>query len=174
MNFLIIDTSTDQSFAALHTESELIVQRLPPVKQSQSLLPAVEKLLENEEIAFIAVGTGPGAFTGTRVGVMAAKTLAFALGIPILPFCSLKIFTPDEEGPFTLVGDAKSRGSYLLKGIRSNGTIQYEPPYLGEKRALSSELNLPFLATYLQEKFQRSGPLSHREISVSYLIDLEQ
>lgn len=43
------------------------------------------------EIGVVAVDTGPGLFTGLRVGVAAAKGFAFALGVPMVPICSLDL-----------------------------------------------------------------------------------
>ncbi len=55
---------------------------------SQALLPLIEKLLKSRKLEFkdleeIEVETGPGSFTGLRVGVSVANALGFALGIPI-------------------------------------------------------------------------------------------
>lgn len=173
MNFLMIDTSTEKSFIALYKNGELKVEHLPPKKQSQTLLPAIENLLENEEIEWIAIGIGPGSFTGTRVGVMTAKTLAFAKNIPLLPFCSLKIFTPDADGPFTLHTDAKSQGVYVLKGEKTGRSASYLSPTVAKEGGpLSTTLNLPFLASYLLEKFNRCGGVSHQKITVAYSASL--
>lgn len=170
MNFLVIDTSSPQSFVALCKEGVLSTIPLPPLKQSQSLLPAIEKLVENgPPLTFIAIGTGPGSFTGTRVGVMAAKALSFSLKVPLLPFCSLKIFTPSTDGPFALIGDAKSRGSYILEGVKDGENITYFIPKIGEKKAPSTSLNLPFLKAFLQDKFHQNGGSSHKEVAISYL-----
>jgi tRNA threonylcarbamoyl adenosine modification protein YeaZ len=173
MNFLIIDTSSPQSFVALSRRDKLIIEHLPPLKQSQTLLLAIEKLLENTVIDFIAIGTGPGSFTGTRVGVMAAKALSFSKGISLLPFCSLKIFTPCEDGPFTLYGDAKSRGFYALTGEKAGGSIVFDSPRLVAEGSVSSALNVPILKQYLIEKFHKTPLSDHTEIIVSYLLELE-
>jgi len=174
MDFLIIDTSSPHSFVALCKNGDLIIDHLPSMKQSLTLLPAIEKLLGNGSIDFIAIGTGPGSFTGTRVGVMAAKALAFSKKIPLLPFCSLKIYTPENEGPFTLCTDAKSLGFYKLDGEKSKNGTSYGSPYLSTGGAVSTTLNLSHLALFLQEKFSQSAPLCHGEIKISYLLDLEQ
>lgn len=55
---------------------------------SQKLLPFIENILEKEgkkieDISEIEVATGPGSFTGLRVGVSVANTLGWALGIPV-------------------------------------------------------------------------------------------
>lgn len=55
---------------------------------SQVLLPMIEKLLKNNDLDFkdlqgIEVETGPGSFTGIRVGVSVANSLAYSLGTPV-------------------------------------------------------------------------------------------
>ncbi len=55
---------------------------------SQVLLPLIEKLLdknnlEKKDLSGIEVNTGPGSFTGIRVGVSVANALGFSLGIPV-------------------------------------------------------------------------------------------
>jgi tRNA threonylcarbamoyl adenosine modification protein YeaZ len=58
-------------------------------RHSQELLPAVTRLMDRTglrlaDLAGIVVGTGPGAFTGLRVGLATAKTLAHELGRPVV------------------------------------------------------------------------------------------
>jgi hypothetical protein len=58
-------------------------------RHSQELLPAIERLLAGanlqlRDLAGVVVGTGPGAFTGLRVGLATAKTLAHELGVPVV------------------------------------------------------------------------------------------
>lgn len=55
---------------------------------SQALLPLIDKLLKSQTLKFsdlkgIEVETGPGSFTGLKVGVSVANSLGFALGIPV-------------------------------------------------------------------------------------------
>ncbi|MDN3508858.1 MAG: tRNA (adenosine(37)-N6)-threonylcarbamoyltransferase complex dimerization subunit type 1 TsaB [Candidatus Neptunochlamydia sp.] len=173
MKFLIIDTSGPDSFVCLwdhETSATCKTKLLPPLKQSQTLLPAIQELLEGQTIDFITIGTGPGSFTGTRVGVMTAKTLAFALKIPLIPFCSLKIHTPNEEGSFVLFSDAKSSGTFALEGVRTSETTSFQKPYIKEgKEPLSKGLNLPFLGKYLLGKFLESDGDFSPEVQVCYL-----
>lgn len=168
--FIIVDTSGPDSFVALSKNGRLLVEYLPPMKQSETLLPAIQKLLENEVIDFIAVGTGPGSFTGTRVGVMTAKTLAFAKNLPLLPFCSLMLYTPNKEGPFTIYTDALSGKCYALSGNRTKEGITYEAPKMIQgNHELSKKLNLDFLGKHLFNKFIDNRGISKEKTEVYYL-----
>jgi len=61
----------------------------------------------------IAVGTGPGSYTGIRVGAALAKALAFGWQIPIFGFCSLVAFAPDAS-QWAVLADARTGGFYTL------------------------------------------------------------
>lgn len=55
---------------------------------SQALLPTIVKILKRNKVSFkdlsgVDVATGPGSFTGTRVGVAVANAMGFALNIPV-------------------------------------------------------------------------------------------
>jgi tRNA threonylcarbamoyl adenosine modification protein YeaZ len=168
--FLIIDTSGPDSFVALWKKEELTVEHLPPMKQSKTLLPAIQKLLENGSIDFIAIGTGPGSFTGTRLGVMTAKTLAFAKGLPLFPFCSLMIYTPNQEGPFTIYTDARSQKLYTLSGTRTQEGATYKDPTIIEgNQEVSTNLNLPFLGSFILKKFINKDIVFNENAEVCYL-----
>jgi tRNA threonylcarbamoyladenosine biosynthesis protein TsaB len=93
---LAIDTSTAWCSVALSLgdKSPILRHELVSAGASQLLLPLVEKLLEDanvrlSELDAIAVGIGPGAFTGVRLGVAAVQGLAVSCDLPILPVASL-------------------------------------------------------------------------------------
>ena len=89
---LAIDSATTRVVVAVGTLSGdlLDVTDWPAgYRHGETLLPAIVALLERLELApsspaAIVVGTGPGAFTGLRVGIATAKGLAHALGVPII------------------------------------------------------------------------------------------
>jgi tRNA threonylcarbamoyladenosine biosynthesis protein TsaB len=94
MWILLINTSQSESYVSLFQGVTLISERRSLERdQSAFLLPAIDFLLTSsqisiENVSFIAICTGPGSFTGTRIGVMTAKTLSYALSIPLIPFSS--------------------------------------------------------------------------------------
>ena len=89
---LAMDTATTKIVLALGTLSGDPVAAtswLAGYRDGETLLPALERLLadqgiERSQLAAIVVGTGPGAFTGLRVGIATAKGLAHGLGRPIV------------------------------------------------------------------------------------------
>lgn len=64
------------------------------------------------DLGAVAVGLGPGPFTGLRVGVMTAAALADALGVPAYGCCSLDAVDPWGDGPRVVVTDARRREVY--------------------------------------------------------------
>jgi tRNA threonylcarbamoyl adenosine modification protein YeaZ len=117
----IESASTDLSLALAEPDGSLIAvdgwsstQRGGP-----ELLPLLSALLGNherrlDETSALAVGIGPGSFTGLRVGMSLAKGLAFALGRPIVGVPSLAAWLDSEEGTVAAVGRAGAREGYLL------------------------------------------------------------
>jgi tRNA threonylcarbamoyladenosine biosynthesis protein TsaB len=93
-----IETSTPQTAVALGGEQGIIAAALlaSRVPNHEVVMPGIEHLLDwsgvsPSAITGIAVGLGPGLFTGMRVGIATAKTLAQALSVPIVGFASLDV-----------------------------------------------------------------------------------
>ena len=90
-----IDTSTPQTSIAIGGDGGVLARAsIAGRARQESVTPALEQLLawadlDIDRIGGIAVGIGPGLFTGLRVGVETAKTLAQVLGVPIVGISSL-------------------------------------------------------------------------------------
>ncbi|MBI2599395.1 tRNA (adenosine(37)-N6)-threonylcarbamoyltransferase complex dimerization subunit type 1 TsaB [Candidatus Daviesbacteria bacterium] len=87
---LHIDTKDQKIVRLSLKDKDKIIKTLSEENEygSQVLLPLIEKLLKEEKLEYkdlkgIEVETGPGSFTGLRVGVSVANALGFALRIPV-------------------------------------------------------------------------------------------
>jgi tRNA threonylcarbamoyladenosine biosynthesis protein TsaB len=90
MNTLFIDTSNNKEiFVRLIINDQIFEKKLAQEKtRAEEVLILVDELLKEhqfplEKLDTIKVNTGPGSFTGLRVGVAIANALSFSLGIPI-------------------------------------------------------------------------------------------
>lgn len=108
MKCLAFETTTDTASIALADESGLIAEYdfAHRMDLSRRLMPSVMALLadcgtEMRQVEAIGVSIGPGSFTGLRIGVVTAKTLAQTLGVPIAGIVTLDLlaqqldFLPD-------------------------------------------------------------------------------
>lgn len=98
MLVLAIETSTPQSSVAIGSEQGVVASALVArgASYNEFLLPAIRFCLEETGLGFrnlsgVAVGLGPGLFTGMRVGVATAKAVAQALSVPIVGMSSLDL-----------------------------------------------------------------------------------
>ena len=83
------------------------------------LAPAIARVLSDagatiHDVTDIAVGVGPGPFTGLRVGVVTALTLGASLEVPTHGVCSLDVLAADvaSDGPFLIATDARRKEVY--------------------------------------------------------------
>jgi tRNA threonylcarbamoyl adenosine modification protein YeaZ len=175
----IIDTSTDYNLIALANEEGILAERsLPPSSQpSRFLALSINTLLTEHSMTFqdlhwIGIGIGPGSFTGTRCGVMIAKSLGYGLNVPLLPFCSLALFIPQQEGPFNILSDAKSGMFYSLKGEKKGKHLRLNAPTLvqGKQECIfPMKCNLSLLHSYLYAQAKEKKFMSPIEVNVLYL-----
>jgi tRNA threonylcarbamoyladenosine biosynthesis protein TsaB len=93
---LALDTSSSTMGAALLADTRLVVERSNHAERDHSvrLLPMIEDMLANAgvhpgELSAIAAGVGPGSYTGVRIGVTVAKTMAWARQVPVAGVSSL-------------------------------------------------------------------------------------
>jgi len=112
---LAFDTATGVATSALVQDGETLGERagLPG-----RLLQDVHELLIEAgtappELGGIAVGTGPGSFTGIRVGLAAARALAFALEVPVAGVSTLDVLAAGAPGALPVI-DARRREVFTL------------------------------------------------------------
>ncbi|GGP16720.1 tRNA (adenosine(37)-N6)-threonylcarbamoyltransferase complex dimerization subunit type 1 TsaB [Oceanobacillus neutriphilus] len=97
MKILAMDTSNQVLSVALLDDKQLIGEITTNIAKNHSvrLMPAVEKLMKDvnvkpSELDRIIVAQGPGSYTGVRIGLATAKTMAWALDIPVIGVSSLE------------------------------------------------------------------------------------
>jgi tRNA threonylcarbamoyladenosine biosynthesis protein TsaB len=145
MVVLGVDSATADAVVGVTAEGEIVreVQVDPGPdgrpRHAQVLLPEIERSVEAaggwEEIDRIAVGVGPGSFTGLRIGISTARALAQAREIPIVAVGSLTALgrgiasSPEGSGrPVLPVIDAR-RGE-AFAALIENGGSELWPPFV--------------------------------------------
>lgn len=118
---LALDTSTPAVTVAMHDGEKVVAElvRVDARRHTELVAPSVADALaeagaERGDLSRIVVGVGPGPFTGLRIGLVTARTLGAALGIPVDGVCSLDIVAAavEADGPFVVVTDARRREVY--------------------------------------------------------------
>jgi tRNA threonylcarbamoyl adenosine modification protein YeaZ len=147
---LAIDTSTPAVTAALHDGSRVLAEStvVDARRHGEQLVPRVQEVLRAAgrtpaDVTVVAVGVGPGPFTGLRVGVVTALTLGAALGVPVHGVCSLDAWSWGAASlglrePFAVVTDARRKevywAAYAAPGQREDG------PGVGRPADVAAEL----------------------------------
>lgn len=114
MLILAFDTATDRATSALVADGEVLGER---VSKASTLLEAVDALLRQAgahatDLDALAVGVGPGSFTGTRIGLAAARGLALALDIPAAGVSTLAALAAGAPGAEPVI-DARRREIFV-------------------------------------------------------------
>jgi tRNA threonylcarbamoyladenosine biosynthesis protein TsaB len=138
VNVLGIDTATPASAACVlrsdgeSFEAEPAAERLlERPGHASELMPAVVDCLERsglawEELDAVAVGVGPGTFTGLRIGVTTARALASAHGLELRPVSSLAALAWGIEGASRLAAIDARRGE-VFTALYDGGEQVWEP-----------------------------------------------
>ncbi len=112
---LFIDTHLNDIIIILENNNEIIRKRIINEKKQSStiIISTIEEILKDVKPDSIIVVNGPGSFTGVRLGVTIAKTLAYTLDVPIRTITSLEciaICVKDEE---RIVGFNANNGYFI-------------------------------------------------------------
>jgi len=125
---LALDTSTPRAAVALSRAdgSVLVAPPDPATRHGRGLVPSIRDLLAAaglrvDELGGIAVGLGPGSYTGLRVGLMAAKTLAYASSLPLVGLDSLELVARGADASAVAVSADAQRGDRHVAIFRRDG-----------------------------------------------------
>lgn len=159
MIYLGIDTSNSPLTVALMKDENVLVEETTNLKINHSLtaMPAVEEMMEKAKISpadltHIAAARGPGSYTGVRIGLTIAKTLAWSLKIPLHTVSSLKVLAANGryfDGLVCPIMDAR-RGTVftgLYVGSDLSTVIEDQHSDLSEFLVRVKELNQSVLFT---------------------------
>jgi tRNA threonylcarbamoyladenosine biosynthesis protein TsaB len=133
MNLLAIETVTECCGVALLAGDRLFERsEIAPRRHAELLLPMCEDVLaeaaiRRRDLDVVAVGRGPGAFTGVRLAISAAQGIALALAIPVVPVSSLTALAmqaPDEGFDILAVVDARMGEVYAGRFRRVGGLVE--------------------------------------------------
>jgi tRNA threonylcarbamoyl adenosine modification protein YeaZ len=134
---LAFDTATPAVTAAVHDGERVLAESttLDARRHGELLMPAVTAVLSQAgatlgDVTAVAVGTGPGPYTGLRVGLVTARALGAALGVPVHGVCTLDALaraavTPAAGREYLVATDARRKevywGRYSPAGERIRG-----------------------------------------------------
>ncbi|MEZ7004508.1 tRNA (adenosine(37)-N6)-threonylcarbamoyltransferase complex dimerization subunit type 1 TsaB [Streptomyces sp. AD55] len=147
MLLLALDTATPAVTVALHDGTDVIASssQVDARRHGELLLPAVDRVLSEAgprlaDVTAIAVGIGPGPYTGLRVGLMTADTFGLALGVPVHGVCTLDAlaYAADLEEPFVVATDARRKEVYWARYADSRTRLT--DPAVDRPAALADEV----------------------------------
>ncbi len=152
MKYLGLETSTRACSVAVSDEATLLAEMTVAGQDrpSDQMMPAVQQVLAAAGLVLadldgVAVSAGPGSFTGIRVGVTAAKTLAYTLGKPVTAVSSLDVLAanvPAPRWPLWVLVDARKEKLYAARYEISENEW---PSRAGEEQLVALDQLLPQL-----------------------------
>ena len=183
---LALDTSTPLVSVALYDEGAVLDVSTSdrPMQHGEQLAPMISAALERveavrQDVSAIAAGVGPGPFTGLRVGLVTARTLGFALGIPVYGVCSLDVLAVQAvdggvHEPFLATIDARRKelfwASYDEQGTRLDGPHVDRPTDLPDDRLVVGAAG----GLYRSEFERVSGPAAPSAATLALVVTDER
>ena len=165
---LAIDTSTNILSVALMSGNEVLASINEQTKNNQSeiLMSRIEMMMNEcsvkpTDLERIAVATGPGSYTGIRVGVAAAKSLAYALDIPVIGVSSLEVMAHAANDVCLIVPMIDARRATVFAGVYERD-VNLIPDGHYKIEELLDKLNLELFESD-RVTFIGDGAIAHKE-----------
>jgi tRNA threonylcarbamoyladenosine biosynthesis protein TsaB len=187
---LAIDTATTAISVALHDGEGVLAESntLDARGHGEHLAPGIAEVLTKAgraaaDVSAVVVGTGPGPFTGLRVGLVTARAFAFARGIPVFGVCSLDAMAHqawlevagDLGRACVVATDARRKEVYWARyEISDRGVRRDGEPMVAKAKGIADEVRgVPVIGRgavlYAESLGPRVGPL---DVSAGALADL--
>jgi tRNA threonylcarbamoyladenosine biosynthesis protein TsaB len=151
MLILAIDTALDACAACVlnTTANQLVAQESLPMKRghAEALMPLIARVIQQSGVTFteldrIAVTTGPGSFTGLRVGLSAARGIALAANKPVVGLTTLTAYAApvvSESGQHPIISAIDARHDHVyFQVVGGNGSSLVRPRVAPIEEALEA------------------------------------
>jgi tRNA threonylcarbamoyladenosine biosynthesis protein TsaB len=147
------DTATPAVSVALHDGERVIAEAsaLDARRHSELLTPMIAKIMADAgvsraDLTAVAVGVGPGPYTGLRVGLVTARVLGSVLRVPVSGVCSLDVIAASAAaaspaGPFLVATDARRKEVYWARYDAAGRRIA--GPHVAQASTIPDAASLP-------------------------------
>ncbi|MGJ9421930.1 tRNA (adenosine(37)-N6)-threonylcarbamoyltransferase complex dimerization subunit type 1 TsaB [Aeromicrobium sp. CF3.5] len=150
MLLLAFDTATAAITAAVHDGSRVVgeAEMTGAMAHGEQLAPTIRAAMQQagaamSDLTDVAVGVGPGPFTGLRVGVVTALTLGSTLDLRTHGVCTLDVIAADvaAEGEFLVATDARRKEVYWARYAAADGVggVRLDGPHVSAPAGLAAQ-----------------------------------
>jgi tRNA threonylcarbamoyl adenosine modification protein YeaZ len=167
-----LDTATPAVTVALHDGVQPLAQlvTVDAHRHAELLAPVVAKVIADagaaqRDLTGIVAGVGPGPYTGLRVGLVTARVLGAALGIPVYGICTLDAIAADVAGDLAANGGAVAVDGDFLVATDARRRELYWARYDGTgRRTIGPEVSKPAEIPVAGLPVAGEGPMLYPEL----------
>ncbi|MBO5475571.1 MAG: tRNA (adenosine(37)-N6)-threonylcarbamoyltransferase complex dimerization subunit type 1 TsaB [Bacilli bacterium] len=184
MYSLFIDTHDIEIIIALYKDEKLLdsIIKKSTRHHSEYIMPTIRDIISNngievKDLGQILVVNGPGSFTGVRLAVTIAKTLAYTLNIPIKTITSLEVIMVSSNCELPIIHDVKG----IFGGLFKNGELvdnyfymsneEFEEYRIKHDYAIEEKYEIDFEKVY--KYLENREPLNPHEVNPLYIKVIE-